>query len=635
MILLVTLLVKSLLVFALAGAVLLALRRASAAARHLVCLLTLAALLALPLFSVTLPGWRLRVLEPTPARSSLSPPETGRARVGTGLAPALGASPALSAPPDLKASPILGKPSAPEPLRPPVSGGPLRSNLLRSKEVGFLTLYLLGVLLASLRPLLGLWGIARLSRLCLDIQDPPTLAASAHCAETLHLRMPRLCRADVCVPMTWGWRHPVVLLPTESTDWPQDRLQSVLLHEMAHIKRRDWVSHRLADLVCALYWFHPLVWLTARRLRTEGELACDDLVLTSGIAASDYARHLLEIAGTLSRVPNQSQAAIAMAQTSKVEGRILMILDKTHVQRTLSRRVVVSAIVLGAGTLIPLAALRLTTHAQAISGVSAIPAMQFAPQLPEVVTSQTVRTTSVSAELLGITDENKPADKWWSASGAPLPKPPFVSIFPHPLTVTDATGERSLVFAFRLPQTAQNVTAMFEAPDCVVSSSSGGWPGKTQGQADFTEAMLNLETGGVRTLEAIYPISTLKASLRVGIASGAWKVTTKMTTAPLNHDSGARSTDFGTFIFSPMVETKNGIAVSVAVSQLKQDVRIVALDMQGKTLLPESIGDQSLGAIDQITAQFSIPLNQIKEVQVETRPFTWTEFKNVALQPVK
>ena len=58
----------------------------------------------------------------------------------------------------------------------------------------------------------------------------------------------------------------------------------------------DWLIQTIAYIVCALYWFHPLVWFGLRRLRSESELACDDDVLSLGIRGSDYARHLVEIA---------------------------------------------------------------------------------------------------------------------------------------------------------------------------------------------------------------------------------------------------------------------------------------------------------------------------------------------------
>ena len=312
MTLLLMLLLKSLLVFAIAGLLLFALRRSSAAARHLVCLLTLCSVLLLPLCSMTLPGWQVAGMqaqgaEPTPPRSSAPLPK----REGEEFQ--------MPSPPTASESPC-----------PPVSGGPLQSEARTQQgggfftQNGFLAFYLLGVLLASVRPLLGLWGIRRLSRACAAVDDAPTLAAAADCAAMLGLKcLPRLCRADVPVPMTWGGRRPVVALPLSSAAWPDARLQSVLLHEMAHVKRRDWPCHRLADFACAVLWFHPLVWLTARRLRSESEVACDDLVLASGIPAHDYARHLLEIAEALPRASNRPNAAIAMAQTPHIKRRIL------------------------------------------------------------------------------------------------------------------------------------------------------------------------------------------------------------------------------------------------------------------------------------------------------------------------
>ena len=116
--------------------------------------------------------------------------------------------------------------------------------------------------------------------------------------------------------MTWGVLYPKVLLPEESEQWPEDRRSVVLLHELAHAQRWDYLTHLITRLVCALYWFNPLVWLAARRMIAERERACDDIVLRHGAEPADYAEQVLEISAGLSMGWFAGFNGVAMARAS-------------------------------------------------------------------------------------------------------------------------------------------------------------------------------------------------------------------------------------------------------------------------------------------------------------------------------
>jgi hypothetical protein len=130
----------------------------------------------------------------------------------------------------------------------------------------------------------------------------------------------------IASPCTWGVLTPVLLLPTAGDAWSESARHSALLHELAHVQRRDTVSVLISRLACALHWYNPLVWLAAAHARNLQERACDDAVLRAGAVPSDYAQFLLDVAAHASGIARPNRSAIGMAHSS-LRARIVAILD--------------------------------------------------------------------------------------------------------------------------------------------------------------------------------------------------------------------------------------------------------------------------------------------------------------------
>ncbi len=294
--------VRATLVLAVAGVAALALHRASAAARHLAWCLGLGAALALPVLGLVLPGWSWCIL-PTAGEGARP------ARISGADAPAPRLTPSLppSSPLDefaldgddlLGGAPATGSSSRPTPASP-IASSSGRWGLVPAPSWSWLwAAWLAGVLAVLSAPLAGWIAVGRLTRDAEPIDDAEWTAQVSDLAAQLGLMrrilLLRGARADIT--MTWGWIRPVVLLPAEADSWGVDRRRGVLLHELAHVKRLDCLTQAIARAACAVYWFHPLAWVAARRMRVERERACDDVVLLAGARASEYAGHLLEVA---------------------------------------------------------------------------------------------------------------------------------------------------------------------------------------------------------------------------------------------------------------------------------------------------------------------------------------------------
>ena len=136
--------------------------------------------------------------------------------------------------------------------------------------------------------------------------------------------------ADVDAPYTLGVRRAVILLPAEAESWDDERLRIVLVHELAHVERLDYAAQLVATAACAIYWFNPVTWLAASRLRAEAEHAADDRVLAAGVDGVTYASHLLELARPDTNARLSTAVAVGMARGNRLERRFTAMLDSTR-----------------------------------------------------------------------------------------------------------------------------------------------------------------------------------------------------------------------------------------------------------------------------------------------------------------
>jgi TonB family protein len=285
------------------------LKRRSAAFRHWVLIAALAAAAAQPLLSLSAPRWTL------PSSGWLTASDVG-----------------------IETSLVLLR------VEPQADGGEHPVGPLDTASFG-------GSRLMSL--LLAVWaggtlitvftlvtGFVRLTRITARADDAPHAwqVAARDVSRALGLRrVPRPLVTDrPALLVTWGIRRPVVLLPREATSWSPDRIRAVVSHELAHVLRRDWLTQLGVEVVRALGWFHPLLWLTSARLRHESEQACDDLVLGLGIERTAYATHLVALARAFSTHRRTWLPAPAAVRSSTLQWRIRAMLNRSLDRRPVS-----------------------------------------------------------------------------------------------------------------------------------------------------------------------------------------------------------------------------------------------------------------------------------------------------------
>ncbi len=321
------------------------LRRAAAATRHLVWTLAFSGLLLLPALTWALPGWRTAWL-PSLLPASQIEETVAETSVTTN---------------EMTVAPLAIDLAAQAEAREPVVAS--EASTMSSWQFDWMQLALLVWLFGAIAVVLQLaWAMIQIRAVTRESEylvDYGWTSLAKRLESELQLpgHVTLLRCPYITTPMTWGIVTPVVLLPEEADDWLPEWRRIVLLHELAHIKRRDCLTQTLAALGCAIYWFNPLVWLAARRLRDERERACDDRVLEVGTKASDYAGHLVAIAKSLGAGNPLAPVAVGMA-CSQLEHRVRAILDPNARRRGVNPLGAIMATLCAACLIVPLAMAR-------------------------------------------------------------------------------------------------------------------------------------------------------------------------------------------------------------------------------------------------------------------------------------
>jgi beta-lactamase regulating signal transducer with metallopeptidase domain len=223
-----------------------ALRRRSAALRHWILAAGILAGAVVAPLGRALPSWDV-ALQPD------NPLNFGIATLAT-RAPFQGAEPATA---------TLARPQE----AAPGSGMPF--------AVILNTLWATGFAVATMLMVLGRVRLARVTRTATAVTDRRWTEPAEEFRQFLNVRqhVAVLQSDQPGLIGTYGWRRPRLLLPPDCDSWSDDRIRIVLGHELAHVRRADWIIQVAAEAVRAVFWYNPLFWIACARLRREIQVA--------------------------------------------------------------------------------------------------------------------------------------------------------------------------------------------------------------------------------------------------------------------------------------------------------------------------------------------------------------------------
>jgi beta-lactamase regulating signal transducer with metallopeptidase domain/ketosteroid isomerase-like protein len=414
---------------------------------------------------------------------------------------------------------------------------------------------------------------------------------------------------NVTSPAVCGLFNPVILIPkTLLEQLSQEKLRAVLIHELAHIKRGDLWINCIQTFLQIAYFYNPFVWLANMIVRRIREQAVDEMVLVAlGAEAKNYSNTLIDIAEMAFSRPALSLRLVGVVESKKaLSERIKHILSRPIPKTARLGILSLLTIIVIAAVLLPMA-----KAAKQENAVAQKPApKQFIAALPNGVT----------VELLGVCEHLSEGKQWWLPDGSPKENEPYDKI-ENPelqyLFIGSRSGGHRREFALRLNGINDNSINMRWR----VLPSNGSL-------LDEKPLRDNKPVKDMKAIVASIPIENDRVRIDIGVSSGDWK--TVAGGAP-DRDNSFSTLD-GRGSFSNINERNGKTVLTVADSFTDFDYNVIAVDNNDGIHTPANMSPV-LSSARLTTVTFdNLPLETIKEFQLQIRPYEWVTFNNVSLE---
>lgn len=595
----------------LAVAMLVALRRRSANARYLTAVSTLGLMLLLPISTIAWIKQTPPVGEVSPIFNTVSMIEIPRTREDGTLA--LGEPPIkverigvdFENPPPADAVPLI-----------PVSdtGQTILEDLAEQRSwVGFesslepfipwaVAAWLVGVGVLSLRLFASWWSVQRLRRRATQPADENWQAMLRRIAERLRVTRPvKLVEsALVEVPTVIGWMKPIILLPASAmTGLTTEQLEALLAHELAHVRRHDYLVNLLQTVVETLLFYHPAVWWLSHRIRVEREHCCDDLAASVCGDRLSYAKALV----AMEELRGPSLGLAMSARGGHLLSRIARLLGRTAPAESRSFWII-GAVLL------------------AVVGMIGVAWAMQAEVDPDAREYSITLDNGVTVRLVAVCDLTLNQEKnWWRPNGAALNEPlKFIQVY--------GKGSRDIGSGREF---ALEIDGLSEGQNVRVLVNENG----TSGMAEFREGSLSMRvTSNLQAFDGYFPVSTRRADLQVRLADRSWGPWQRiapdgkrdLSAIPHELQSLYTEIELKQLLENGRLELAWQPRIDV---RAQLDVRVVDVD---DVIHHERAGHT--GSWNGAEYGFVVPRNRVKWIEYRLLPFAReVTFKDVSLRP--
>lgn len=526
-------------------------RKQSAAVRHRVYALGLLGLFVLPVLMLKLPS--LDVPRPT------STYHWEPAIVTTNL------SPVPMAPPSPQPAPLAT--TSPETQT---------VDWERVGAVGVGIVWFVGCTVCLLPLLLQLWRVRQLLRLGKEVALDKGYGLPSR-ARLLEIPL-------LPVAMTFGHLRPTICVPPGFSDMDIESRCAVMLHEGAHVRRADWAWIVFARFVVASCWFNPLAWWAERMLRVESEHAADDEVLRAGIAATNYAELLVDLAAAING-RRCATVSLPIIDKATLKARVQGILATTRPRGAMSRPLALVGVVLALAVALPLA------MAHLVPG--------------PVVTSDGILSLSDGKhiEIVAITDMRGDQAISWNMKGEMLPRAYLVG----------ANERKYLGFANSPSALHDRVRYLFIRSN---SDDYNSFSDRPEGKEWPTMPYTGFDVGGyfmnaagvgginLRVVQIVVPKGTSSASISTTVPRGDWRLD-----ASSEYNNGRLVNGSKAIPGIELVPSESSVSVSWAVPAESRG-RSVRLDVDPDASVTVANG------LTEIGRQVNVPMSEIRSVKV-------------------